>query len=246
MKMKSLIKSIVALTPYRVLRGAANRFQAFDACFDLLKRLGYEPRFVIDGGAHLGDFALTAQAVFPRAHIHMVEPQPACRAALENLAAARGFSFHPYALASPEEAAGGTLHLAVSEGPSTGAHIVSTGAKSQTEAIAAATLDRLFADKIRPEDRALLKLDLQGYELAALRGAEEALRKVEVILVEVSFFAQAYEPPIAALVHHLDEKGFVLFDIASLAGRTRDGRLRQGDFIFVKRGSALVADGRWE
>jgi len=44
--MKSLIKSIVALTPYRVLRGAANRFQAFDACFDLLKRLGYEPRFV--------------------------------------------------------------------------------------------------------------------------------------------------------------------------------------------------------
>ena len=92
----------------------------------------------------------------------------------------------------------------------------------------------------------LLKLDLQGYELHALRGGAAFLRSAEAILTEVSFFAQAYEPPIAELVSFLNDNGFQLYDVAALGGRPRDNRLKQGDLIFVRFGSQLLEDGRWE
>ena len=72
------------------------------------------------------------------------------------------------------------------------------------------------------------------------------LQAAEVILTEVSFFAQAYEPPIATLISFLGDSEFQLYDIASLSGRSRDNRLHQGDFIFVRTGSQLLEDGHWE
>ena len=69
--------------------------------------------------------------------------------------------------------------------------------------------------------------------------------QTEVILTEVSFFAQAYEPPISQIISFLDARNFELYDIAALAARSRDGRARQGDFLFVRRDSRLMADTRW-
>ena len=94
-------------------------------------------------------------------------------------------------------------------------------------------------------DRILLKLDLQGIELLALSGATRLLSVVEVMFVEVSFFSQAYEPPICRLIAFLDGHGFDVFDVASITGRLRDHRARQGDFVFVRRGSPLRADTSW-
>ncbi|ODT30676.1 MAG: hypothetical protein ABS54_01920 [Hyphomicrobium sp. SCN 65-11] len=79
----------------------------------------------------------------------------------------------------------------------------------------------------------------------ALSGAREVLPRIEVILSEVSFFQQAYEPKIADLVSFLAAKNFILYDIAALSGRTRDNRLKQGDFVFVRSDSPLMADDRW-
>ena len=112
--------------------------------------------------------------------------------------------------------------------------------------IPARTLDGLFADVISRNSRVLLKLDLQGYELHALRGATNVLPHIEAVLTEVSFFAQAYEPSIAELLAFLNDAGFELYDVAALAGRTRDNRLRQGDFVFVRKGSELLKDCHWE
>jgi hypothetical protein len=112
--------------------------------------------------------------------------------------------------------------------------------------VATATLDELFGSLIHEDHHALLKLDLQGYELHALSGGIALLHSVEIILTEVSFFSQAYEPPLVDLMTFLDCNGFLLYDIAALAGRTRDNRLKQGDFVFARKGSALLQDGQWE
>jgi hypothetical protein len=66
-----------------------------------------------------------------------------------------------------------------------------------------------------------------------------------VVLTEVSFYAQSYEPPISVLVAILAQYGFELYDIAAVYARPRDDRPRQGDFIFARRGSLIVADTRW-
>ena len=111
--------------------------------------------------------------------------------------------------------------------------------------VAKITLDNLLENRLTREDRALLKLDLQGFELYALRGASVALQSVEVVLTEVSFFAQAYEPSISQLIGFLDQSGFELYDVAALTARQRDNRLHQGDFVFVRKDSPLAADRQW-
>jgi FkbM family methyltransferase len=237
---KRLVKMLLAQTPYRIVRDkGANRFQAIEACLYAIKRRGFSPKVVIDGGAHIGSFSVAVQLIFPDAVFHVVEPQPACCKPLEELCAANGFIFHKCALAEKK----GQIHLTRTYGPSTGAHI--TMENRDAIPVMADTLDALFGSITR-NDRPLLKLDLQGYELHALRGGVTFLQAAEVILTEVSFFAQAYEPPIAALVSFLSDNGFQLYDIASLSGRSRDDRLRQGDFIFVRIGSQLLKDGHWE
>jgi FkbM family methyltransferase len=241
--LKVIAKWFLGWTPYRVTRSNLNRFQAIEHCLGHLRQLGFRPRLIIDGGAHLGSFALAANRIFPEARLHMIEPQPACRAPLERLVALHRFVFHPFAVS----ASAGTARLACDGMPDTGAHIVGEADRSHATAdVEAITLDHLFAAKAKADDRILLKLDLQGHELLALQGASAMVTLVEVALVEVSFFQQIGEPTIPQIIDFFDAKGFELFDIAALSGRTRDDRLRQGDLIFVRRGTPLLADGRWE
>lgn len=98
----------------------------------------------------------------------------------------------------------------------TGAHIALGEADgSKTVLVPTITLDSLFAERLGGEDRVLLKLDLQGWELEAFHGASYMLPLIEVVLFEVSFFAQTYEPPITSLVRLFDRSGFDLHDVAS-------------------------------
>jgi hypothetical protein len=140
--------------------------------------------------------------------------------------------------------------FSVDSSGSSGAFVGTTevfASHSRAVTLPATTLDELFATKLIPPERALLKLDLEGHELAALRGAGLMLKYVEVLITEAHIFA----PPswqrsclgtIAAEVH---QHGFELFDVASLSGRSRDGRLRIGDFVFVNKTSALLRDHDW-
>ena len=240
--MKELLKAVMAHTPYRLVRDrGANRFQAIEVCLRALSERGFSPKVVIDGGAHLGAFSLVAKTMFPQARFHLIEPQPACSAHLSRTCVENGFVFHECALADKS----GRGFLTGTVEPDTGAHML-PGLHADSIPVVTTSLDDLFGSSIHKDDRALLKLDLQGYELFALRGGTTLLSSVELILLEVSFFAQAYEPSVVDLLAFLDANGFILYDIAALAGRTRDNRLKQGDFVFARKGSALLQDGRWE
>ena len=243
--MKALLRRWIEKTPYRIIRARVrNRFFAQQETLLLLARRGYRPRRIVDGGAHVGDFARMARSVFADAAIDLIEPQPACQAALQDLVRATpGCVLHPAAIGRTA----GTLTLACDPAtPSTGAHVLdSAGYTGLAQAVPVTTLDAILA-AISRKDRVLLKLDLQGWELEALQGGTVALSAIEVILIEVSFYAQAYEPPVASLIAFLAEHEFVLHDIASLVGRERDDRAHQADFLFVRSGSPLDADRSWE
>ena len=244
--MKALLKRWFEKSPYRIIRARVrNRFFAQQEVLAGLARRGYRPRRIVDGGAHIGDFARMARSVFADATIDLIEPQAACQSALCDLAASLpGCVLHPVAIGRTP----GTLAMACDPAaPSTGAHIQpGTGEHSGTvEPVTISTLDAILSG-ISRDDRVLLKLDLQGWELEALHGAVAALASIEVILIEVSFYAQAYEPPVATLIAFLSDHGFVLHDIATLVGRERDDRAHQADFLFVRSDSPLDADRGWD
>ena len=110
--------------------------------------------------------------------------------------------------------------------------------------VAATTLDQLLAARVEPGDRALLKLDIEGHEIEALKGATDLLTRVEVVVSEVRFFDvnKGGRPVFADVLAFLDTQGFALFDFASLGGRPRDRRLWIGDAVFLRRGSPLAED----
>ncbi len=235
---------------YRITRvRPANRFQAMDETLLLLRGFGYAPRVIIDGGANMGAWARMAHGIFPQALIHLVEPQAACAPALEKLVSSTpGLVFHRIAITEP----GATRVRMLGggrNGGSTGARVAAPYEQGDDEVEYAATsLDALFSDRIGAADRTLLKLDLEGHELAALRGGQRLLDAVEVVLTELQFFEinDNGRPVFADILNFLRTCDFELYDFACLSQRPRDMRLRMGDVVFARRDSALLSDRSWE
>ena len=113
--LKSLVKRVLSETPFRLVRAPQNRFQSIEDCLWQLRRLGYAPKIIVDGGAHLGDFSMLAHSVFPDAEIHMIEPQPACQDTLVALAAGHRFKLHSFAVVSTKEVGAPIVMAAYSE-----------------------------------------------------------------------------------------------------------------------------------
>jgi FkbM family methyltransferase len=130
--------------------------------------------------------------VFPEAVVHLVEPQPACQPALERLArTSSSLTVHPVALTEP-----GRQHLAFTGGVGyggTGVHVAQADEHDVELECRATTLDELFGGRVSRADRPLLKLDLEGHELSALRGARTLLEAIEVLFVEVRFTASTIQ-----------------------------------------------------
>lgn len=243
--MRKFLKSALARTPYRIVRRSSlNRFQAIESSLQSLASRGFTPELVVDGGANTGEFTRTALLMFPRSIVHAIEPQPGCQAALQTLRSnhAGRLVVHSVALCSPGHE-GGTLRM------STDTASISTGASVSLTPhgleVPCFMLDHLLEPYSANCKSVFLKLDLQGFELHALSGAIKTLKNTDVVLTEVSFYAQAYEPKISALSAFLAGHGFELYDIASVYARPRDDRPRQGDFIFVRSNSKLAADRAW-
>ena len=186
----------------------------------------------------------TASRLFPDAAFHVIEPQDACWPDLEHAAAARGRTvIHRTAITGP-----GVSRVLMTRGGdngNTGAFVFAAAEGHPVDLESAATtLDALLAAAVTPADRALLKLDIEGHELEALRGAAALLAVVEVIVCEVRFFDinRAGRPLFTDVVAFCAGRGFDLYDVDMLSGRRRDLRLRFGDVIFVRRGSPLTRD----
>jgi FkbM family methyltransferase len=244
----NIANKVLASLGLRVSRNVPpNRFQAMEQSLRLAAKRGFAPLDVIDAGANVGDWTRMARTVFPAATFHMIEPQSGCAPILSALASSTpNVRFHQVAVTQPGQrqvsmAGGGDSHRG------TGAWILKEGEATAAESVCeATTLDELFGNELRTP--LFLKLDLEGHELAALSGAESLLTQVEAILTEVLFFDvnNGGRPLFSDLLSFLAQRGFDLYDIASLSGRPRDNRLRLGDALFVRRDSPLSRDRSWE
>lgn len=98
------------------------------------------------------------------------------------------------------------------------------------------TLNNIF-QSTEIASKAMLKMDVQGYELNVLKGADILLSKIDLIYTEVSF-RELYEgqPLINEITEFLMEKGFIISGIDHVDRSLIDGSSLQADVYFEKRG----------
>ena len=104
-----------------------------------------------------------------------------------------------------------------------------------TETITVARLDDLAGELFRGDERIFLKLDVQGYELAALRGAEGTLEQVRAIELELSL-VELYrgQPLLPEVLEHLLDRGYRCVGLDPVFIDHETGYLLQVDALFVR------------
>ena len=200
---------------------------------------GLDCRTIIDIGANRGQFALVARRCFPQARIISFEPLPPAAAKFRAVFADDDrVTLHEVAIGPvPRDA---TIHISQRDDSSSLLPITATQValfpgteETSTATVRVAPLREFIpAADVRPP--ALLKLDVQGYELEALRGCEDMLGQFAYVYVECSFVelygGQALGDEVIAW---LRERGFRLRGVHNM-DYDRGGRAIQADFLFAR------------
>jgi FkbM family methyltransferase len=241
-RFRKAIQRLAADAGFHIGRMPPNRFEATEDVLKALKGRGLSPALIIDVGANVGVWTRLARRLFPMAECHMIEPQPSCRQVLaEYQRADTRVHLHPVALTLPDVA-----EVRMTGAGTTGASVNPQG-DDNVIVVPASTFDQLFGKMLTRGQRPLVKLDIEGHELDALTGASASLAAIEVIITEVSFYdiERSGHPVFLDVLNFLRARDFELFDFVSLGSRQRDGRLRIGDAVLIRRDSDLVADLAW-
>lgn len=206
------------------------------------KRRGLQVTCAVDGGAAHGHWAQMIKGIYPDCDLLCVEPRSDVRDDLRALA--REFSnVHVVtALLGPREA-----DVDFNEMEDQSSVLMDHAGRPYGHASRAhmTTLDALVErEGLPPPD--LIKLDLQGYELEAMKGAKRSLASAQALLLEVSFLRLQAGTPIAhEVIGFAHEHGFVIYDIPELWHRPLDGALAQGDVLFLREDHPLLQDKRY-
>ena len=193
---------------------------------------------IVDIGANRGQFALCCRRLFPTAQIFSFEPleEPAStyRRVFARDARARLFE-------SAVGVAAGTAAMHVSRWDVSSSLLPIGQAQhdnfplteeSRQETVAVTPLSAcLEGSAIGP--RALLKLDVQGFELTALQGCADLLDRFQFVYVEVSFIELYVGQALATdVIDYLLAKKFKLLCVANLS-HGKSQRPIQADFLFA-------------
>lgn len=213
-----------------------------DAFADQLRLLRQDNCTVFDVGANVGDVTRKYRELFPTATIHCFEPFHD--------------SFDCLTVATASDKLIRRHELAISD--STGRREFYVNRKSTNNSllkVSAESREYMPHDRIGAIDRVevatttlddfcreysvrhidLLKMDIQGGEVMALRGAIDMLERaaIDVIYTEV-LFGKLYEQQgdFHDLLGLLTRHGYVLYRLYNLA-HNKNGRLWYGDALFV-------------
>ena len=202
--------------------------------------VGRSAPVVIDGGAHLGDMAERFGALLSRAEFYCFEPDPTLAETLERKFAGSA-QVHVVQAALGDVSGKAKFNINVSRPTNSllpSSESLQPDLKQLCELVEQVEVDVISIDEYchaNSIDRVdVIKLDLQGYDYLALKGATAMLEKARVVLVEV-LFEEIYQGChcFPDTLNLMIAQGFKLHTLCGLHYGEAD-ELLWADAIFVK------------
>lgn len=201
-----------------------------------IQKQSFEPKIIFDVGAFRGDWSKNCLKIFPNAKYYLFEPQDKMikyltrieneKIKIENLFLGKDDG----SVVKFYEAE--TSSSALRFGPHTSVNKVSTSLETYCKDNSINNID-------------VLKLDVQGYELNILKGAQSIFNNIQIIILEVSLIDVYIDCPLVSdIIFYLDKNEYQLFDIVDFKHRELDNNLWQCDMFFVRKNSYLIMDKR--
>ena len=185
-----------------------------DSVFADFKARGFNPSLIFDVGAAGGTWTAGVRPIFPDATYVTVEP--------------RHTGFEPTVRAAIGAAEG----VAALTDWDTGSTLLSTpDAGNAKYQVPVTTLDRLAARFGMPD---LVKLDVEGFELEALKGATSLIGRTELFVLEVALYRFSGRPMVHEALPFMAERGYFLYDISGFIRRPFDGAIGLIDLCFTR------------
>lgn len=203
-----------------------------------LQQFGVET--ILDVGANVGKFALMMNKILDNKNIYCFEPLKDCFEQLvNNTKHIDSIQCFNIGLGRNNK----TVTIYHNEfSPSSSLLEMSTLHKqafpytknSVEEEVKIASLDEM-QDELELKKKVLLKIDVQGYELEVLKGANDLINHVDLIIVETSF-AELYknQPLYDDIYQYLVAKSFRYIGNFGQFTNPETGEILQGDSIFLK------------
>ncbi|MGV6803646.1 MAG: FkbM family methyltransferase [Ruegeria sp.] len=216
--------------------------RSFEDFFSHLNSLGFNPRTCIDVGAAEGTPSI--YSAFPKAYHIAFEPLGDFLPKLEKTLAPYAHEIRRCALMDkPSERTTILRHQ----------HLFGSSMMHQrdndaanVEEVEVSTLDSELKNTDLSGD-ILLKTDCQGADLLVLKGGTEVLKKVDIAIVEASFFRfwGPHQPDFYEIIEFMKTNGFVVYDFLDGLFRPSDNALGQIDVVFVREKGALRSNPYW-
>ncbi|MBS1745662.1 MAG: FkbM family methyltransferase [Bacteroidetes bacterium] len=247
--MKRLIKRLLNNIGYEIKKVNKNKPHPWDRpignMINLLEDLKLRGLFctvIMDVGANRSHWSRMAKSVFSDAVVCLIEPQLEMKEDLVQFCKEYNDSFFVLAGAGARKE---IKTLAIWDDLLGSSLLHDEPDLKERREIEIITIDDIINDNsIKIPD--LIKLDIQGFELEALKGASQTWGKTEVFILEVSLFCfETMMPVFSDVVNFMLEKDYVVYDFPGFLRRPYDGALGQCDICFVKKNGFLRKSNQW-
>jgi FkbM family methyltransferase len=212
-----------------------------------LRQRGLEARAILDVGAYQGLWSEMAAEPFPAARFFLIEPQVEMKPSLDAFCRR-----HPGSRWFPAGAgaAPGERILTTVADDYCGASFLREPSEEMARSLRQRRVPIVTIDSLLEEAAItmpdLVKLDVQGFELEALRGGQRLFGPVEAFILEVSLFRFMPGLPLFhEVVAFMAERDYYAYDFGGSLRRPYDRALGQTDLCFARKTGIFRATDRW-
>lgn len=220
-----------------------------DLLLEDLKKRGLRCSSIMDVGANCAGWSIMAKKIFPQASFYLIEPQIEMKNALEDFC--KKYKDSAYILAGVGSKSG-VLTLTLWDDLAGSSFLVDPDSElkkiGRQRDIEIVTIDQIIGSS-HAKCPDIIKLDIQGFELEALKGAKETFGFTEVYILEVSLFSFSEvkgQPVFSDVIDFMLQRDYVVYDFGGFSRRPLDGALAQCDICFVKKNGFLRQSNDWK